>query len=306
MEDNMSTFSKAVKHKSKLRLAIWGVSGSGKTYSSLAIAKGMGGKVGVIDSEHGSASKYASIFDFDVIEMSKPYSIDKYIEYIKLAEQNKYDILIIDSITHAWQELLEEMDKLAETKYKGNSFRAWGEGTPKQKLLIETINSYKGHIIVTMRSNTEWVMTQNQKGQMQPKRVGTKVDQGKNIEYEFDMLIEMSDNHSGEILKDRTQKFQDKIINKPGIDFGKELIEWLNEGEDKKPEPKAVDQSKVPGQDILIKDFFAKLPDPVKEYSKKYKLTAKELYDLCNKHNWCVASIDAAVTMLQEQNNDNN
>jgi hypothetical protein len=87
--------------------------------------------------------------------------------------------------------------------------------------------------------------------------------------------------------------------NLPGVEDEKPKTE-------SKKAPKPVDHNKVPGQDILIKDFFAKLPDPVKEYSKKYKLTAKELYDLCNKHNWCVASIDAAVTMLQEQNNDNN
>lgn len=230
--DNL--FQKATKEKSKLRLAVFGISGSGKTYSSLQIATGMGGKIALLDTEHGSARKYADRFEFDVAEMEKPFSIEKYVQFIRGAEAAGYDILIIDSLSHAWQELLEDIEKLSNAKYKGNSWRAWNEGTPKQRAFIDAILSFKGHIIATMRSKTEYIVTQNN-GKTDIKRAGTSVEQGKNIEYEFDMLIEMSEEHHCRVIKDRTGKFQDKIIEKPSRIFGENLIAWLNDGADSKP-----------------------------------------------------------------------
>jgi len=227
-------FQKAVKSKSKLRLAVFGISGGGKTMTSLRVAKGMGGKIAFIDTEHGSASKYADRFEFDVVELEKPFTVDKYIEAIKAAEDQGYDILIIDSLSHAWQQLLEEVEKLANAKYKGNSFRAWGEGTPTQKRFIEALLSFKGHMIATMRSNTEYSVEEGGKG---VKRIGTKAEQGKNIEFEFDMLMELTEEHLCHVIKDRTGKFQDAIIDKPDEKFGEQLIAWLNDG-DEKPKPR--------------------------------------------------------------------
>jgi len=223
------TFKKAIKSQAKLRLAIFGPAGSGKTYTSLRIATGMGNKIAFIDTEKGSASKYADKFNFDVLELEK-MSIDDYVDAINIANENGYDVLIIDSLTHAWQELLEDIDKLANTKFKGNTWRAWSEGTPKQKELISAILRYNGHIIATMRSKTEWTTEATDKG-VKPIRVGLAPEQGKGIEYEFDMLMEITPDHHATIIKDRTGKFQDKIITKPDEKFGKELMNWLNSGE---------------------------------------------------------------------------
>ena len=76
-------FQKATKEAAKLRLAISGPSGSGKTYTSLLIAQELGSKIAYIDTEHGSASKYADLFQFDVINMEAPYHPDKFVEYIR-------------------------------------------------------------------------------------------------------------------------------------------------------------------------------------------------------------------------------
>jgi len=224
----MSVFNKATKKKSKLRLALFGASGSGKTYTALRIAKGLGGKVAVIDSERGSASKYSDRFDFDVVEMDEQ-KIDNYIGFINDAEKEKYDVLIIDSMTHAWQELLQDVEKIAQTQFKGNTWSAWSKGTPKQKSLVDALLGYNGHIIATMRSKTEWTLSDNN-GKIKPTRVGLAPEQGKGIEYEFDLLIEITPEHVGSVLKDRTGKFQDKIIEKPDEKFGEQLAQWLSEG----------------------------------------------------------------------------
>lgn len=222
-------FKKATKSQSKLRLAIFGASGSGKTYSALRIAKGIGGNIAVIDSERGSASKYSDRFEFDVVDLESK-NIDEYVQWIEEAN-GKYSVLVIDSLTHAWTELLEEIDRIARTKYSGNSWSAWNEGTPKQKKLINSILSFNGHIIATMRAKTEWIVEQNTKGKNVPKRVGTAPEQGKGIEYEFDLLMDISVEHVAQVIKDRTGKFQDKLIELPDESFGKQLSDWLQDGE---------------------------------------------------------------------------
>jgi len=245
------SFKKATKSQSKLRAAIFGASGSGKTYTSLKIAKGfqnvIQSQIAVIDTERGSASKYADKFDFDVMELEKK-NIANYIDAIKEAQKAQYKILVIDSLSHAWQELLEEIDHIAQTKFKGNTWSAWSQGTPKQRSLIDAILNFDGHIIASMRAKTEWETNENKK----LIRVGTSPEQGKGIEYEFDFLIEITTDHIATIIKDRSGKFQDRIIKNPDESFGSELIEWLNEGayipQKEIPKPIEQPQTKNPSQ----------------------------------------------------------
>lgn len=232
----MSAFQKAVKSKSKLRCAVFGPPGAGKTYSALAIASGLGGKIALIDSERLSASKYADRFEFDTVDLQRK-NIDEYIRYIADAGKAGYDVLVIDSLSHGWQELLEQIDKLAAAKYKGNTWAAWSEGTPQQKKFIDAILSYPGHVIATMRSKIEYVTSKDERGKTDIKKAGMAPEQGKGIEYEFDLLVEINQEHYATITKDRTGKYQDQIIEKPGVEFGKELAAWLNSGSDRAKAP---------------------------------------------------------------------
>jgi nucleoside-triphosphatase THEP1 len=223
-------FKKATKKQSKLRLALYGASGSGKTYTALEIAAGLGGKIAAIDSENGTISKYADRFNFDVVELNNKKNIQEYTKYINEAEQAGYDVLIIDSLSHAWYALLEEVDKRkANTKF---DFGVWAWATPIQREFIEAVLKSKLHIIATMRSKMDYII-ENENGKSKPKRIGMAPVQGKDIEYEFDMLIEMTNEHSAVVMKDRTGKYQDAIIDKPNKKLGQELYEWLQDG--KKP-----------------------------------------------------------------------
>lgn len=240
------TFAKATKEQAKLRLALFGPSGSGKTYTALRLAAGMGGGIALIDTERGSASKYADRFTFDVLELPAR-DIDTYCQAIEAAAG--YDVLIVDSLTHAWQQLLDEVDRIAKAKYRGNTWAAWSEGTPRQRKLVNAILNFDGHIIATMRVKTEWVTDTDKRGRAAPKRVGLAPQQGKGIEYEFDLLMELSPEHVINVLKDRTGKFQDRIVEKPGEDLGKELAAWLMDGAvpkkkaTRKPRPKPTPKS---------------------------------------------------------------
>jgi hypothetical protein len=239
-------FKKAVKTKSWLRLAIDGVSGSGKTFSAIGIGIGMaevlGGRVALIDSEHGSAALYADRFDFDTLNLTK-FQIEDYIEALNAAAAAQYPVVIIDSTSHAWDALVERVERIASQKFSGNTFRAWGEGTPLQKKLIEAMLNYPGHVIVTCRSKTEYSVDKDEKGKTTVKKVGTAAVQRQGFEYEFTMSMTMDANHLGLVTKDRTSKFQDQFIEKPGKKLGKELIAWLNEGAPlPPPPPKTIEQ----------------------------------------------------------------
>jgi len=223
-------FKKATKAQANLHAAIHGPSGAGKTFTSLRVGTGLAGgrPIAVIDTERGSASKYADRFSFDVLEL-EDQTIDGYVAAIGEAAKAGYAVLIIDSLSHGWQTLLEEVEKLAKAKYRGNTWSAWSEGTPHQRRLVQAILNYPGHVIATMRSKTEWTTVDNN-GKKTPQRVGLAPEQGKGIEYEFDLLLEISTEHIGHVIKDRTGKFQDKLIDKPGEEFGQQLAAWLSDG----------------------------------------------------------------------------
>lgn len=227
-------FERAVKTKSRLRLALFGPSGSGKTFTALRMAKGLGSPVAVIDTERGSASKYADRFEFDVLDLEMRDTA-AYIAAIETAHGHGYPILIIDSLTHAWHELLAEIEKIARARYAGNTWSAWSEGTPMQRRFVDALLHYPGHVIATMRTKTEWTLEKDDKGKTRPVRVGLAPEQGKGIEYEFDLLMELTVDHIGTVLKDRTGKYQDRIIVTPGEELGAELAAWLSEGIDIQP-----------------------------------------------------------------------
>jgi hypothetical protein len=159
----------------------------------------------------------------------------------------------IDSLSHGWQEFLQEVDRLASAKYRGNTWSAESEGTSKQRALVNAILAYPGHVIATMRSHTEWGIEANAKGGQKPVRIGLAPEQGKGIEYEFDLLLELSPQHLGLVLKDRNGRFQDAVIERPGEDFGQALAAWLTAPATETPasaEPKAAKRSrKTAGKD---------------------------------------------------------
>lgn len=230
-------FAKAVRKKAKLRLAITGPSGSGKTWGALTIAKGLGGKIACIDTENGSASLYANMADFDVMTLTAPYSPERYIEAIKEAEAAGYDVLIIDSTTHEWSGVggcLEINEKTAQAKFRGNTWSAWNETTPRHRKFIDAMLQSDMHIIATGRSKTETAQTE-ENGRKKVVKLGMKTEQREGFEYEFTVVLDLThDGHFALPSKDRTGLFGGD--SKPIDDStGKEILKWLEIGEE---EPK--------------------------------------------------------------------
>jgi DNA polymerase III delta prime subunit len=226
-------FTKATKHKSKLRLALIGPSGSGKTYSALAIASALGKKIAVIDTERGSASLYSDKFNFDVDELDN-YDPRKYIASIEDAGAAGYDVLIIDSLTHAWSGkggALELVDEAATKSQSKNSFAAWREVTPLHNDLVNAILGSHCHVIVTMRAKTEYVMDKDEKtGKSTPRKVGMAPIQRDGLEYEFTVVGDMDLQNNLIISKTRCSTLTGKLFKKPGKDVADMLLTWLDDG----------------------------------------------------------------------------
>ncbi|KTC27970.1 AAA family ATPase [Pseudomonas sp. ICMP 19500] len=231
-------FKKAERKQAKLRLALAGPSGSGKTYSALLLAMGLGGRIAVIDTEHGSASLYADLVDFDAMELHAPYSPERYIEAIVAAEQAGYDTLIIDSYSHEWTGsggCLEQNETVAHQKFRGNTWAAWNETTPRHRKLTDKILTSSMHIICTMRSKTETVQGEGKK----ILKLGMKSEQRDGTDYEFTVVLDLThDGHTATASKDRTKLFdQPELIS---ADTGRRLLAWLNSGLN--PEDRAKEQ----------------------------------------------------------------
>lgn len=232
MGENMSMFKKAVKAESKLRLVVAGPSGSGKTYTGLAIASALadGAPIAVVDTEHGSASKYADLFNFDVAEMHPPFHPDKFVQAIQDAAAAGYAVIILDSLTHAWSGtggMLDLIDEIAKRKTSGNSFAAWKDGTPIQNRLIDAIVSAPIHVIATIRSKQDYVQDKDDRGKTVVRKVGMAAQQREGFEYEFDVAFDMDIDNNAIVSKTRCPALTGRVFSKPGRDVASILAEWL-------------------------------------------------------------------------------
>ncbi len=226
-------FQKAERKKAKLRMSFAGLSGSGKTKSSLMIASGLfpNGKIAMINSEGARGEIYASEFDYDINTITAPFSVTKYIDAIKDAERMKYDVLIIDSLSHAWA---GDGGALSVVEAGGGWFNKGGQLASKQQHnLVDTIISSPLHIIITLRSKAEYVSELNEKGKQQPRKIGLAPVQRDGLEYEMIIAADIDLTNIAHFTKDNTALFNQQFII-PSREMGKKIMEWLNEGTDEK------------------------------------------------------------------------
>lgn len=224
-------FKKATRKGQKLRMAIYGPSGSGKTYTALMLASRLGKRVAVMDSEHGSASLYADQFDFDAFE-PESFSPKVYIETIRAAADAGYDVLVIDSLSHAWMGkggALEMVDN-ASSRSGGNSFAAWKDVTPVQNQMVEAMLAARLHLIVTMRAKSEYVI-EEVRGKKVPRKIGLAPVQRDGIEYEFQVVGDLDMENTMVVSKSRCRTLPaGEVIQKPDGALADKLLAWLEDG----------------------------------------------------------------------------
>ena len=212
------------RKKALIKMALQGSAGSGKTMSALLLAKGLTegdfSKVAVIDTENGSADLYAHLGNYNVLTLEPPFSPEKYIQAIEVCENSGMKVIIVDSISHCWDYLLDFHSSLT-----GNSFTNWGKVTPRQKAFVDKILQSPIHIISTMRTKQDYVLNQKD-GKYVPEKVGLKAIQRDGVEYEFTLVFDIDIKHFAVSSKDRTGLFMGKpeFIISPST--GTSILKW--------------------------------------------------------------------------------
>jgi hypothetical protein len=231
-------FQKASRKRIKLKTAITGPAGSGKTTSGLRLARGLAGpegKIALIDTENGSASLYSDRYDFDVCEITPPFDHQKFVEAIKSAVAAGYDVMIIDSASHFWEGILEYKDKL--DRRGGNSFTNWNEAGRQFKDILNSVLQSPIHVICCLRSKIDYVIEQDGRGKATPKKVGLAPIMRDGVEYEFTTVFDVDLSHNAATSKDRTGLFTDKIFQITE-ETGAQLAKWLESaGSVETPQP---------------------------------------------------------------------
>jgi AAA domain len=228
---NVIQFKKAVKRDARGRVALIGPAGSGKSYTMLKLARqlaGPEGRIAAIDTEHGSLSKYADAFDFDVFEMDS-FSPANFMAALEAAEQGGYAVFCADSLSHFWvgrDGALEFVD-MASKRHRDN-MGGWKEFRPHERAMVDRMIASPCHVIVTMRTKNDYVEEVNPStGKMQRRKVGLAPVQREGLEYEFDMVGYMDEDNTLIVDKTRCSAYAGKAITKPTekdfIPFG----EWL-------------------------------------------------------------------------------
>lgn len=232
-------FKQATRKQAKARVAIDGPAGSGKTYTSLLAATVLanGGKIAVIDTERGSASLYADEFAFDVVELEN-FNPRNYINAIDAAEEAGYAVIVIDSLSHAWEGeggILDMHDAATKRQKTENSYTAWKDVTPVHREFVDRILQSKAHVIATMRSKMEYSQEKNGDGKTIIRKIGLAPVQRAGTEYEFTVVCDMDVDHSLAVSKSRCKPLADKVVSHPDAKFFGILNNWLNSGVEEKP-----------------------------------------------------------------------
>lgn len=225
-------FIPATRKSAKARIALAGPSGSGKTYTALALACALGDSVAVVDTERGSAAKYEGINGWSFHTwVPQSFSPSSLVEALGVASGAGFGVIVVDSLSHYWMGvdgMLEQADRRAKG---GNTFSGWKEARPDERRMIDALAAYPGHVIVTLRVKTEYVIEKDDRGKNVPRKVGLKPEQREGIEYEFDLVGDLDLDNTLSVSKSRIPALSRAVVSLPGAELADTIMEWLSDGE---------------------------------------------------------------------------
>ena len=298
---------KAKREKIFVKIALMAPSGGGKTYGSLRLATGMkeeikketgkDAKILMVNTELKRGYYYANEFEYDIVDLDAPYEPEKFVDVIKFAQDEGYDILILDSTSPEW----DGSGGCLELQQKaGGTYQAWGKITPRHDRFIHAIADSPIHIIATMRGKDQYEMNTDEKGKKTVQKLGVGAKQRDGFEYEFTctFLIDQKTSTS-EAQKDNTHLFQSRGAILLSEQDGRDIIKWANEGEGYTP----IDRNSAPQElsnDIATvkKQIVAKATELGGAKNEKVNEVAKK-YGNPNK----IDDIEVAKKFLEELNN---
>ncbi len=233
---------RASKKKARLRMAIAGATGAGKTYTAIKIAKhligeayklpdGQRSKIVVIDTERNSAELYADEFDFEHLALDPTDCSSKNFKAALLQAEQVGEVVILDSITHEWKYCLSQVDIL-KPRFGNNTWSTWSVIRPPHDDFVDTIMASKAHVIATMRSKMATAQEKGDNGKTTIRQVGLESIQADDLDYSFSIVLDMDkEEHSAIVRKTRCSALDGKVFQRPGEAIAGIILNWLNSGE---------------------------------------------------------------------------
>ncbi len=267
----------ATRKKAKIKMAIQGASGSGKTMSALLIAYGLcnyWSKIAVIDSENYSASLYAHLGNYSVLNIGAPFTPEKYIEAIRVCEKAGIEVIIVDSISHEWDGLGGILD--INGNMPGNSFTNWSKITPRHNAFVQTILQSPAHIIGTIRSKQEYILSERN-GKQIPEKVGLKGITRSGMDYEFTLVFDLDMRHKALASKDRTSLFMDKPHFEINSSIGEQIAAWCQQGIAESTEEMLMRKIKTCTTYEELKQLYHQHPDQQTSLTQHFSQRKREL-----------------------------
>ncbi len=234
----------AERKQAKIKMGLQAPSGAGKTYSALLLAYGLindWSKIAVIDTENHSADLYAHLGNYQVLAFEQPFSPERYIQAIEVCEKAGMEVIILDSISHEWEGVGGILD--IHGAMMGNSFTNWAKVTPRHNAFVQKLLQSSSHIIATIRSKQDYVLSEKN-GKMVPEKIGLKGVTREGLDYEFTIVLELDLKHQATATKDRTQLFMDKPTFIITPDTGKTIKAWCESGAAPTPAATSVEELK--------------------------------------------------------------
>jgi hypothetical protein len=258
---------KAERKNAKIKMALQGPSGSGKTYSALLLAFGLcndWSKIAVIDTENHSSDLYAHLGQYNVLPISEPFTPEKYIDAIKLCEAEGIQVIIIDSISHEWEGSGGILD--IHSNMAGNSFTNWSKVTPRHNSFINAIIQSSSHIIGTIRTKQDYVLS-DKNGKMVPEKVGLKGVTRDGVDYEFTLVFDIDIKHVATASKDRTGLFMDKLAHVITTNDGIRIRQWCGGGNLENQILSEIDMCKSLDE---LRNIYLKYPEHQRKLNEKF------------------------------------
>jgi len=225
-----SRFRTASRRNIVSKILIDGVSGSGKSLTSLLIARGIvgpTGRIGVLDTQNGQIRRYSDVTPFGIITLRGDYNPQRFIDVIEGdAIAANLDCLIIDSATHEWS----GKGGCLELAKRANGPDDWKTVSPLHQAFLEAIVQAPFNVIVTCRTKTLWEYRPDERGRIKPYRIGTDAIQRQEFEYDFDAWFRLDIDHVASVEKSTYGEYipAGHSIRLPGLHVGYAIAAWID------------------------------------------------------------------------------
>lgn len=249
------TFERAERLGSHVLIALYGESGSGKTYSAILLARGLAGpdgRVAFLDTETGRGRIYADLAGgFDYGELTPPYTPERYAEAIQAAEAAGYDVLVIDSASHEWEGIGGITESAEEGGGKG--LQKWMKPKMRHKRFMQRLLSTRMHVILCLRAKEKMAQRKGQNGKEEIVSEGFVSVQDKRFIYEMTIQCFMPHQQNGKRGVPVIEKCPEELMpafplgDRISVESGARIAEWVRGG---KPVDHAWDAFRLRAEEI--------------------------------------------------------